>query len=948
MSTRPTREASRQLAQHLSAQGRYPARMLERDPKIVQLAQRWQAQGPQDGDARAAVWEHCRPTQGSAAELARRLRQIKARVSLALFALESANSWPMARCTASLSELAAACLDASLVGAARLEGWPQAAEHVCVMGLGKLGGWELNYGSDVDVVFVCSEQGWAERERMERVLRAAIALMADVTEDGYVFRVDLRLRPDGGQGPLVLSERAVADYYLSWGQTWERSAWLKARPVAGARELGEALLKRLEPFLYKKYLDMQVFEDLRRMKATVEQHAGLGDVRGQAPGAPGKPAGGLGLGLGLARSASWRPGAGLRGGGGPPTSEPRAEEVRDVYGWDVKIGEGGIREIEFFVQALQLVHSGSRVELRVRGTIEALDRLLYGGMITGADHAALADAYTLYRMVEHRVQLEDDQQTHQIPATREGFLELARRMDEPVDGLRRALMAARGAVRAIFSRLFEAPAEAGGRPVVRVRAPLVAALSAPVAMLEGEQGAAWLEQAGFERPRQVAGQLWVMRQKAWGPFGWRADGAQRALAGELMEAAAQSPDPVRAVAYLTRLVTTVGDRPWFWRMLSDNLSAARLVAQVCGASEILGGIVSREPQVVGRLLSSGSVVERASGEEVSAALEERLRGAKDPGESMQILHRFVQEEQLRIGLHELGGAVGITQTMAQLSWLAEVTVAATVRLVAGAQAPRLCVLALGKLGGGELTFGSDLDLLFVSEGPSQGLVRAVQRVLRELGGISTGGALYEADTRLRPGGRQGSLVVPVDELEAYYTTGHAGLWERQAMLKARPLTGSSALQAEVEAMRRRVVFDAALPEDATAQIVAMRARMREGMAELGADAFDVKGSAGGIVDIEFAVQAAQLEHRVEGRGTLAAIEGLIGARAPGAWHDLSLDYVWLRRLEARLRLERLGGSAVLRRESCGALARQMGLVGEDGAQALWALVEEVRGRVAGA
>jgi glutamate-ammonia-ligase adenylyltransferase len=919
-----------------------------RDAGVLRLAAKWQEQGPQQGEARAEVMEHVRPHVGGADEVARRLRQIKARVSLALYALECAGSWPVMWCTAALSELASACLEASLVAAARLEGWPQAAGRVCVMGLGKLGGWELNYGSDVDIVFVCDEAAWGERERLERVLRAAIALMADVTEDGYVFRVDLRLRPDGGQGLLVLTRGALAEYYLRWGQTWERSAWLKARPVAGYIEMGDALLKDLEPFLYKKYLDMQVFEDLRRMKATVEQHARQDEVRGQAAAQALRPAGRLGLGLGLGGAGGWRPGAGLRGAPAMLATRAGGEEVRDVYGWDVKIGEGGIREIEFFVQALQLVHSGARPALRVRGTMEALDRLLYAGLLTGDDHAALADAYVLYRLVEHRVQMEEDQQTHKLPTSGEGFMELARRMGREAGELRQALMAARGRVRAIFGRLFEAPAEACGRPVLRVRAPLVAALSAPVEVLEGEQGAAWLEQAGFARPRQVAGQLWVMRRKAWGPFGWRADGAQRALAGELMEAAAQSPDPVRAVAYLTRLVTAVGDRPWFWRLLSDNLSAARLVAQVCGASEVLGGIVAREPQVVVRLLSSGSVVARESAAAMRGALAERLSGALDPGEAMRVIHRFVQEEQLRIGLHELGGAVGIEQTVAQLSWLAEAALLEALAVSAGGEAPgELCVVALGKLGGGELTFGSDLDVMCVSEGASQPVVRLAQRLLRELEGISTGGALYEVDTRLRPSGRQGALVVPLDELELYHTSGHAGLWERQAMIKARALTGSAALRERFEEVRRRVVFEQEVPRDVEAQLDRMRARMREaaGVEGLGREVFDVKQSVGGIVDIEFAVQGAQLVRGVEGRGTLEALERLERLDGPeSVWRSMGLDYSWLRRVEARLRLERLGGRAVVRRGECAGLARQLGY-GEEagGAEALWARFEALRG-----
>ena len=916
-------------AARLAGQGTYPSRMIAQHPELMaHLAVYTNRLAPNlEEMTRALRSEVEQAREQTARQEAREaimatMRAFKRRVSLTTYLREVEGKVNVRETTTTIAHLAIASLRVALEQAAWLRQDPASVKELCVLGMGKLGGLELNYSSDVDLILVCRDAAFERQERrgqIEGVAREMIALMEEVTSQGYVFRVDLRLRPEGSRGLLVQARAAMVEYYLSWGRTWERSAMLKASPVAGALDIGWGLLEELEPFLYRRYLDFQAIDDLREMKEMVNRHAQLSSVVGEPAPSPEPTAGSqpqeqtkTGLSRTLATLRRRRRGGGARRarrrrhamskGSGPglgahatprdhasarraapapdPPSSPGPEEgppQGGMLGWDVKIGVGGIREIEFFVQALQLVHCGTRPDLRVRNTLEALDRLLYAGLISHEDHAALGDAYDLYRRVEHRVQMAHDRQDHRLPSDPIQLEALARRMGLSVDELGARLQARRAAVSRIFARLFHESARLPEEPTLRQATPLrlETVLAARGDELFGEPVRQALSAAGFVRPRQIAGQLHMLRQRPHGPFGQRAAAREQELARYLLEACAATSDADRAFGFITRLITTVGDRGWFWKMLSDNPHATRLLIHVFGSSEHLAGILLRDPNVIGRLLSVGSATSPRPREETARELREQLDGLRNPDHRRGRIHRFQQEEILRLALHEFGGAAEIEVTTRQLADLAEVVLAAVLQEVwsnlrdreipeAPADTARLpfCVLGMGKLGGAELGFGSDLDLIFVYEPhPQEGLghalfARLAQRLVRALSALSEQGRLYEVDTRLRPSGRQGTLVVSAQALESYHTE-QAGLWERQALLRARPLTGPVKLRARLGRARRRLALQRALEPETSAQMTRMRQRMLT-EAEARPAGLDVKHSRGGIIDLEFLTQRLQL------------------------------------------------------------------------------------------
>jgi glutamate-ammonia-ligase adenylyltransferase len=865
---------------------------------------------------------------------ARALRTCRRRELLWVFARESRGGVSVRESTAHVSRVASACLDYALGVAAHARGLPELTASICLIGMGKLGGRELNYASDVDLIAVCDDalpEAHA-RAHADAVLRDLVSLMEDRTRDGYAFRVDLRLRPQGSRGLLVPSVSACEEYYLNWGRTWERAALLKARPVAGARAIGRDLLARIEPFVYRRTLDYRALEELRLMKSNIDSHSRLSAVVGEPE--PTQEAGAAG-----ARSASARLARRVRArrARASPTRQSapaRETSSRGLLGWDTKLGRGGVREIEFFAQALQLVHSGRAPALRTTSTLTALDRLLYAGLVSHDDYATLADAYVLLRRVEHAVQVAHDRQDHRVPGDHAGFLALALRLGEHHEDLHARLERARGFVSAIFSRLFEDPDDRSPeRPTLREASPLGldVALSFPV---EGAQRAALLvalRRAGFTRPRDALTQLDVLSSKDHGPFSTSSRTPQMARLGRfLLDACAASFDPGRALTFVTRLITTIGPRDWFYSMLADNPHTARLIVHVFGSSPALGAILLREPNVIGQLLSHDTAAPNRPHPALAADLERRLVDARDPGHRRGRLLRFQQEETLRIALHTAGGACHIRDTLAQLSSLAELSLDALMRDVWSEVRARLpdpdaapalddlgfCVVAMGKLGGRELGFGSDLDLFFVyDEEAGVGLThevyaRLARRLMRRLSSVGEGGRLYEVDARLRPSGRQGALVVSLDALRDYHSS-LAGLWERQALIKARALTGAPNLRARFDALRREVAFARPLPDTLRAQLATMRRRMRSA-ANLG-PGFDVKRSPGGIIDVEFTTQLIQLElggvlddPALRSPSTERALRALARSdRARSRYPELDFsalarDYLALRRLEAGL------------------------------------------------
>lgn len=954
----------------LMVQGSHARRILTTLPGALQRIATWRA--PQDAET---LTRHLRTAVDNARrdeDVLRELRRFKQIESLRIFLRELDDPDAVRQSAAEVADLAEACIQVAVEALARLRNRPDFTEVFCVLGMGKLGGRELNFSSDVDLIFVVDDHAYDTSGEIEALARDLVAWLERSTEDGYVFRVDLRLRPEGSAGALVPAASSARAYYEAWGRTWERSALIKARPVAGNRAVGNALLSALEPFLYRRYLDYKAIDELRAMKEMIHRNAqtsaivGLDEALAPRQSEPQQAPMRDRL---QARMQMFGAPTIKRSRPAPPTTPlERPRDSTGVLGWDVKIGVGGIREVEFFVQALQLVHCGTRPGLRVRNTLDALDRLLFAGLMNHDDHAALADGYGFLRALEHRIQMEQDKQGHRIPTSEEGLAHLAWRMGMSASQLRDAVLTHRRAIRDMFDRLFSESEQSPQRPTVggETDANIDAVLGVDLDALDTAPIHERLSALGFTRPRQVAGQILILRQKAWGPFADRAVMADRVFARYLLSSCAGAPNPDQAFSHLTRFITLVGDRPGYFRMLADHPHAARLLVHVFGSSPYLAGALLREPAIVERLLGAGSVAVLRSREDLAADIRSRLEPVQDPEHRIGVIRRFHQEETLRIGLHDYGGAATIWQTQEQLSNVAEVVVATVLEEVYEPLRSRkrrddyllppigeipFCVVAMGKLGSREMSFGSDLDLLFVYEYDRQWrlehsfFAKLAQRLIRALSMAGADGKMYEVDTRLRPSGQQGALVVSLEQFRSYQAN-TSELWERQALVRARPLLGPALLVEAFEDVRTSEVFRRGLPQDGAQALSAMLARIREAQLEHGA--VDIKYSQGGLAEIEFAIQALQMRWGWT-TPALRTTRGVDALRAMAQAQVMpSVDfgallrvYERLREVESRLRMTDLRGISALPSDVAqrDVLARRLGYLGADSGHAL---VEDLR------
>jgi [glutamine synthetase] adenylyltransferase / [glutamine synthetase]-adenylyl-L-tyrosine phosphorylase len=797
-----------------------------------------------------------------AADLSRRLRAYRAREYIRLGARECGlgNAEEVGRELAGLADVtmgaAIAFHDAEL---ARTIGEPLgedgARAELVVFGMGKLGGEELNFSSDIDVIYVYTTDAGAAgklslHEYFDKLARRVTHAIGEVTEDDAVFRVDLRLRPEGTRGPLVNSLPSVERYYESWGRPWERQAWLKARPSAGSMALGAETLAVLEPFIHPRTVGPSVIADVaelnRRIKAELL----------------------------------------------PGTLET---------GFDVKIGVGGIREIEFFVQALQLVHAGKQPGLRERSTRRALDRLLFAGLIAERERRALGDAYELLRQVEHRLQLVSGRQTHRLPTEPAALGVLARRLGmADVGELRARLEMATRQVAEIFATLGD---ERPYRPeVAAVLDPRV-----PPARLDEALGA-----LGFRDREDAAFQLDLLRRRPTSPLGGAASAAAARLAPALIEELSASPDPDLALRMTVDLAAR-GGGGGLWQLLEENRPLLRLVASLFGTSAFLSKSFVQHPELLDMLLLVGRGGPRRSRADLAAAV---VTGA-DEEDVWNSLRRVKNEELLRIGLADIAGDLPLEAVFEQLSDLADICVQRTFELVRAAAArrapvPPMAVLGLGKLGGRELGYASDLDLVFVYDGgvdEHEAATRVAQRLVGALGAVLEEGRLYEVDTRLRPSGQQGTLVSSVSAWREYHRSA-AQLWERQALLRLRAVAGDPELGRAIEAEAASFAYAEDLsPAVVAGSIASMRARIEKeiGREERGTN--DLKAGRGGLIDVEFAAQFLQLAPggRHPGLRARATLAALAGARQAGLLDEASHatllgGYRFLRLVENRLRI----------------------------------------------
>ena len=866
--------------------------------------------------------------------LHRLLRRVRAREVIRI-ALRDLRRARMSEVTDELSALATACLDIAIrfhdrrlrarhgAPAGLSEREPGAG--FCALAMGKLGARELNFSSDVDVIYVYGADGvtpggvthFAHYAKLAELVTEALA---KPTDDGFVFRVDLNLRPDGRSGPIVNSVRAAELYYQSFGRSWERNALVKARPAAGDVAVGEELLRWLEPFVWRRSLDLEIVAEIQAMKARIDARAGA-EGRG-----------------------------------------------------DLKLGKGGIREVEFFVSALQLLHGGKARELRERAVLPALDRLLFAGVVPARERDALADAYLFLRRAEHRVQMVDGRQTHALPPPEERTA-LARAMGiSSLERFEEQLTGHRERVAALFADLL-------GRGAEEVKLDPELALLADPTVPDARRAEIALRRGLSDPDRALAALDALARRRT--PFAHSGDPV---AAVALLQEALATPDPDQALGFLADFAAALPNAEPYFRLLTENHRVGRLLVSLFGTSDFLSKRFLRHPELLDALLREDSVVLAKAKDAFRLEVEERLqalaRAAKGIDELLEDqlgeLRRYKNEEVLRIAVHDIAGAIPLASVAEQLSDLAEV---ALERCLAMAEQEarekgrlprhRLCVIAMGKLGGRELGYHSDLDLIFLyrSEPGDEAAphsshadyARLAQRLMSFLQMPLREGLLWKIDTRLRPSGNQGALVTSAAGFARYHMGGagvapvRSQLWERQALLRARFVAGDRALFEEVQA---NVLVPALWSRPADpAQLAAEIRRMRERIeAEIGKEAErgpNPKSGRGGLIDVEFAAQFLQLAHghahpSLRTPSTPVALRRL---REAGLLTDVQHEalaggYEFLRRLDLRLRIVHdYTVDHLPQGRGLVQLARRLGYYGEDPAARFGAEYRRVTGEV---
>ena len=756
------------------------------------------------------------------------------------------------------------------------DGAPQA---LVVIGMGKLGGGELNVSSDIDLVFTYPGEGetagarrLANREFFDRLGRRVIAALNDLTPDGYVFRVDMRLRPYGDSGPLTAPFSALEQYLITQGRAWERYAWLKARFLSGSRH--QELDQVVTPFVYRKYLDFDAYEGLR-------------DIHRQI----------------------------------------REQGKRRDYQPNIKLGPGGIREIEFTVQALQLVRGGREPGLRERGTLPALAALAARGLIPEAAAAGLRSAYVFLRNLEHRLQYRDDQQTQSLPADEGEREALARAMGFAGAGAFDATLAGhRTVVEEQFIAVFGEPAPR--TPAAGEDAEGDGVIAGMAAIWRGDVSAdsalATIEAAGFADPATLAATLERVRS------GTRylqlpVLSRQRfdTLLPQLLAAAATVPvrgaDPQTVFLRLLGLLEAVSRRSAYLALLIEHPPLLPRLAQLMGGSAWAADYLTQHPLLLDELLDARVLLAEPDWSAWRRELARMIRDhAGDPERQMDALRHFKHAQSFRLLAQDLAGLLTVERLADHLSALADTILAATLVEVwaqisdADAGPPRFAVVAYGRLGGKELGYLSDLDLVFLYEDDDERApmhyARLAQRMVTWLTSTTAAGPLYDIDLRLRPDGAAGMLVLSFPAF-CRYQREKAWTWEHQALTRARSVAGDAAIGAAFESERDAILR---LPRDLDqlrADVVEMRHKMLAGHPNP-TQQFDLKHDPGGMVDIEFAVQYLVLAHAhahgglTRNAGNIALLGmcgelGLVPAATAAAAADAYREY---RRLQHEIRL----------------------------------------------
>ncbi|MEK6743681.1 MAG: bifunctional [glutamate--ammonia ligase]-adenylyl-L-tyrosine phosphorylase/[glutamate--ammonia-ligase] adenylyltransferase [Nitrospirota bacterium] len=791
-----------------------------------------------------------------------------------------------------------------------------------VIGMGKLGGQELNFSSDIDLMYVYTADGETEGvpgpdgsltnriSNHQYFIKLAEKLSAAIgknTADGFVFRVDLRLRPEGQRGPLAQSLGGYEIYYESWGQTWERSALIKARFVAGDEAVGREFLTRITPFVYRKYIDFSAIVEIREMKQKINR-----DV-----------------------------------------------ELKGKTHRDVKLGYGGIREIEFLIQSLQLIYGGRDRGLREKNSLKALHTLAQKGLLTYQEVADLSKAYVFLRTVEHRLQILNDLQTQTLPAGEAELRVLARRTGylEPgqeAETLLRDYASHTLKVRGLYDNLLSQTSETREEEPTR---PDFAVLLGPE--LGEQEAVAVLSRYGFRDPSKAFRNIVLLREgQAFVHQTPRSRRVFNEMFPMLFEEIARSPDPDMALNYFESYLASQGSWDSFHAFMRQDVRALKVLVSIFGNSEYFSRMLIRSPGLIEDLMDASREIGLGSGAFLEKGLTAALDKAATITDKLDALRRFKHREELRIGMADLMGSIPLPSICRGLSRLADACLSAALALAATETAKRcgagggcggLAVIGAGKLGGRELIYGSDLDILFVYDGsnaetPPPGLSvfehfsKIAEKTISYLTTMTREGFSYRVDTRLRPTGAKGPLVQSIDAFRNYYSSG-AETWERQSLVNSRFIAGDRKVGSIFSEAMPGLIYRDHDPVALASDIRSMRKRMQEERGKEDASQYNIKQGRGGLVDIEFLAQYLQLKNgnkhvRARVPGTMNALRSLQKERllSPGDHRVLIDSYLFLRRLESRLRIVANQSTSFLSRDAgkLRTLAKRMGYADDDG------------------
>lgn len=853
------------------AMSRYARRVMEADPgELVRLEadllSPWD-RGRMQGLLDSFVVE-------DEAGLKKALRVLRKRVMLRLIARDLGGLADLQEVMSTASTLAEVAVN---FAANRLDSWLRQQhgppigsdsgreQNLIIVGMGKLGGGELNVSSDIDLIFAYPEEGEttgprriSNHEYFSLLGRKLIAAIAEVTEDGFVFRVDMRLRPYGDSGPLVASFAMLEDYYLTQGREWERYAWIKGRVIHGKG--GDELADLLRPFVFRKYLDFGAFGSMRELHAQI-----------------------------------------------------RREVARRDMADNIKLGPGGIREIEFIAQVFQLIRGGQDTALQTRPTLTALSLLEERDLLPARTVSELKTAYGFLRNLEHRLQYLEDAQTQTLPvnetdrgiiASAMGFADYGTFL-EVLDGHR-------GKVSRHFEQVFAAPQSTDkGHPLAGLW------LGSP----EDDEATGQLAELGY---RQAAATWQLLKQVKTGNRYRQLPTSSRsrfdALLPPLIEVAKSFPNPDQTLDRILRLMENVSRRESYLALLLEYPQTLSQLARLCSASPWAAEYLARHPILLDEFLDTRNLLAAPDWPQLKVELEGQLDAAAgDVERQMDLTRHFKQTQVFRLLTQDLAGLLTVETLSDHLSALADLVLDETLSLcwrhlrTRHRESPLFAVIGYGKLGGKELGYASDLDIIFLYDDDApeapEVYARLAQRINTWLGSLTPAGQLYETDLRLRPNGASGLLVSSVAAFESYQRT-QAWAWEHQALTRARFCAGHAPIGEAFERIRFGVLTRqrdlAALREE----VLKMRDKMRSGHPNRSA-LFDLKHDPGGIVDVEFAVQYLVLAYshahpeltRNVGNLALLKLAGELGLIPAGVADDARAAYREFRRLQHQLRLQ---------------------------------------------